>query len=433
MASVGVISRTAFGETSESPAPLGEPSRDVASRDPISRAATLPPLPAEYVTEEASFWHVGYHPSARERIRSVMPRLSEMRDELRMALGSDVLEDVEIRIAGLDAEMVRLTPREVAPPPTGAVFVEQHLVVVSAADAARRRSPKSRDGDSLPNGPTCSFGGREPKERVGARRRQHRGSRRKCWRRRRNERSEPQTARNHSVVVRRRVRDSLRARTRGDSRRNALSRPPPAGRCLTSRSWVSAWAAKTTKMLTRQTSSVSSARPTRAPALPAVVEKVSGGSDLDEAIATAFGSDRAGVDRAWRRDMAKRYGLFPVLALSLALWLALWVVGLVRRRRAIAASESTVARMRALRRNRILDADGVITITTRPSKRDAVASPHLVEGKRQHDAVYADRPAAGVGGDAPTRSRSTSPGEATPPKVIEVPKIEHDGDWHTLH
>ncbi len=428
MASVGAISRTAFGETPESPPPLGEPSRDVATRDPISRATQLPPLPAEYVTEEASFWRVGYHPSARERIRSVMPRLSEMRDELRVALGTDVLEDVEIRIAALDAAMVRLTPREVSPPPTGAVFFEQHLVVVSSAarpgadpqsletairyqmarlalsEAVNRNNSSARGGVSTEGHAENAGAGGAANAPI-----------------QRPHRTIPSWFEDAFATHFAREREATRAEALFlAAARGSLPHVSELGLGLGREDEENAYAADFVRFVSETNEGA---------ALPAVVEKVNGGSELDEAIAMALGSDRAGVDRAWRRDMAKRYGLFPVLALSLVLWLALWVVGLVRRRRAIAASESTVSRLRALRRSRVLDADGVITITTRPSKREAAASPHLVEGARQHDAVYADRPAAGVAGDAPTRRRDGAP----PPKVIEVPTIEHDGDRHTLH
>ena len=47
---------------------------------------------------------------ARERVRIMIPRLAEIRDELRTALGSAVLDNVDIRVAAVDAAISTLGP-----------------------------------------------------------------------------------------------------------------------------------------------------------------------------------------------------------------------------------------------------------------------------------------------------------------------------------
>ena len=423
----GAFSSTAFGNTPQPNSAAEERSKVSPEAPPEPRkSAAVPPLPAEYVTDDGGWLRVEYHPSAREKLRSVIPRMSEMRTELRAALGTEVLEELEIRVAALDAEMARLTPGEVTPTPRGAIFYEHHLIVLSAAT---RPGTSAQD---LETGVRYQMARLALSEAIA----------RRAVSQHRNEPSSGNAGSGGaSGTADRRTHGTIPAwfeeafathfaRERESSRAEALFLAAASGSLphvsglglgLGQVDDESAFAADFVRFVSETNEGA---------VLPLVVEKVSEGSELDDAIAAALSSDRSGVDRAWRSDMAKRYALFPVLALSLVLWIALWMVGLVRRRRTLAASESTVARLKAHRRSRATEADGIITITTRPAKRDSTTSPRRsVESPRQHDGVYADQPGAAASGDGPSRQG----GEASPHRAVEVEKIEHDGDWHTLH
>lgn len=491
-------------------AAAGEPVRgDTTSEQrPLRVTPSVPPLPAEYVTEDAGWLRIGYHPSARDRLRVVMPRLDEIRSELRAALGADVLDDVELRIAALDGEMVRLTPGEVAPPPAGEAFLEQRLVVLSAG---AKIGGEPQDLESAIRYQLARLALAEAVARPSASDAAGAGGARSSDREERSTAAIPRWfeegfathfSRSHEAS---RAESLLLAWVRDD-----LPHVADLGSGAASSDRQAAFAADFVRFVsdTRERG-----------ALPEVVEKLRRGTELDEAVAEALGSDRVGVDRAWRSDMARRYALFPVIALSVVLWLALWIVGLVRRRRAIAASESTAARLRALRRSRASDA-GPLLIVSR-ARRDLAASEDeealddaplargvLADGPRvdalrpsrdrvdrlRADGVSADggrsdrlddagigaeraegsrteggdgrsrdgaaidpiRPdglesdAAGASARAraehgageagsnarasstergPSGSREGRAGEAR----VDVPKIEHDGDWHTLH
>lgn len=100
-----------------------------------------PGLPPAYLLYEGEGVSVAYHPAARERVRALLPRLESMRDRLRATLGAHVLEQVEIRVAALSAEMAHLSPGDTAARSRVAVFRAQKLVVVTAEE--------SQDGDGL--------------------------------------------------------------------------------------------------------------------------------------------------------------------------------------------------------------------------------------------------------------------------------------------
>jgi hypothetical protein len=131
--------------------------------------------------------------------------------------------------------------------------------------------------------------------------------------------------------------------------------------------------------------------------LPSLVSGIKGGMPFERALETAFGSRATTIDRAWREDAARRYAFFPVVLLGLIVWLAISVVARLRRRWARAASQPRA------------DCAGGRTrrIRARWAPRQRVSDP-------DSDAVR--------DGTVPSRRDE-----------IEVPKVEHDGRWHTLH
>jgi hypothetical protein len=120
-----------------------------------------------------------------------------------------------------------------------------------------------------------------------------------------------------------------------------------------------------------------------------LVERVQTGQPFDGALADAYGTDLRKLEFQWREDIAKRYTFWPVLASSSVLWVAacgILVLGYVRKRR---RNRATLARWE--------HEDGLQAAPYRDLGEDVSAVP---------DAIKA---ASGL------------------------PKVEHEGGWHTVH
>ncbi|MEP7126489.1 MAG: hypothetical protein ABJE95_36495 [Byssovorax sp.] len=133
--------------------------------------------------------------------------------------------------------------------------------------------------------------------------------------------------------------------------------------------------------------------------LAELTSRLRGGAPWKDALDASAGAD-PGLELAWRKAMARRYSFFPVLFGSLLLWMVVAGVVLVRRARA--------------RR-----------------RRDDVATRRETSERRARIARAAARRAPqGPRGDRVLDDEALH--EATPPDP-EVPRVEHDGRWYTLH
>jgi hypothetical protein len=128
----------------------------------------------------------------------------------------------------------------------------------------------------------------------------------------------------------------------------------------------------------------------------ALVERVREGQPFDRALSEAYDVDLRKLEYQWREDMAKRYTFAPILASGSLLWvgaLAVLVVGYGRKRRRDRATLARWEQEDTLREARL-------RVSVEPAP-----VPDDVGGHRM-------------------------PPKTTPPGL---PKIEHDGGWHTLH
>jgi hypothetical protein len=134
----------------------------------------------------------------------------------------------------------------------------------------------------------------------------------------------------------------------------------------------------------------------------ALVRELQNGRTLDQAAREAYGVDLVTLEHEWREDVAKRYTFWPVLCSGTVVWMG--VIGLFvmawRKRRA--RSRATLARW------------------ARDEARDADLR-RLEENARIH--IVLQR--------APGAVATPLPAAAT--LEIDVPRIQHDGTWHTLH
>jgi hypothetical protein len=130
------------------------------------------------------------------------------------------------------------------------------------------------------------------------------------------------------------------------------------------------------------------------PRFVALVRELREGRKLESALASAYDGELDQVERRFRKELARRYSFVPVLAGATALWVFVATAVVIRRRR------------RAAQRAQAADERRALGAAARLAALDPPA-PHLP----QEDDDLA---------------------KAMPPDP-EVPKVEHDGRWYTLH
>lgn len=142
----------------------------------------------------------------------------------------------------------------------------------------------------------------------------------------------------------------------------------------------------------------------------ALFARIRAGQAFDSAVADAYGVEVDVLESQWREDVAKRYTFWPVFFSSSAVWMVamgLFVWGWRRRKRrdqeTFARWDREEAAAEAARR-----AEAAALLAAVPDPEDAVPRMHVVVA----------------------RSRSRTPMPSAPE---EIPKVEHDGSWHTLH
>jgi hypothetical protein len=145
-----------------------------------------------------------------------------------------------------------------------------------------------------------------------------------------------------------------------------------------------------------------------------LISRLRDGETMDSALLNSYGAETATLENEWRNEVSKRYTFYPVLFSGSLIWVAtlgLFAVGWRKKRRKAAATlalwEKEEAAEDEARRRVILRAD-----PSGPAPR-----VHIVLAQNQTD----DGPAA-----LPPVALHRLP-------EIEVPKVEHDGQWHTLH
>jgi hypothetical protein len=134
----------------------------------------------------------------------------------------------------------------------------------------------------------------------------------------------------------------------------------------------------------------------------ALIQELKEGNTLDASVTSAYGVDLKTLEHEWRQDVAKRYTFWPILLSGTGVWagvLVLFVWGWRRRR---ARGRATLERW-----------------AREEAREDQLRK--MRDNARVH-IVLARSP------EGPSDALPAS----TPPE-IEVPRIEHDGRWHTLH
>jgi hypothetical protein len=142
----------------------------------------------------------------------------------------------------------------------------------------------------------------------------------------------------------------------------------------------------------------------------AMLRRVRSGQPFASAMADAYGFEVYGVgenslEDEWRRDVAKRYSFWPVLVSGSMVWvgaLGLFVVGYFRRRKQQRVTLDRWAVEEAAERQ--------------PTPAQAAAGRmHIVLAPKEGSA------------------ETVVPEFKKPTRDLDVPKVEHEGSWHTLH
>jgi hypothetical protein len=141
----------------------------------------------------------------------------------------------------------------------------------------------------------------------------------------------------------------------------------------------------------------------------AMLRRVRGGQTFERAMLDSYGFDAYGLgvnslEDEWRREVAKRYSFWPVLLSGSMVWvgaLGLFVVGYYRKRKQQRVTLDRWAVEEA--QQQAVEEQG------------AAGRMHIVIAPKEV-------PVEGV-----------VPGLERASREVEVPKVEHDGSWHTLH
>jgi hypothetical protein len=349
----------------------------------------LPPPPASFNTYDAGWIRFSYPPDTRERLEPLIAEADSFRRELSERLGQQVLDRVHVYVARTPGEMSTLAPSG-APYPryaSGVAYSELGLVLLTIASQHPGERHDLLEVFKHELAHVALF------DAIGKR---HAVPR---WF---NEGFAVHASGESSVA---RLQTLWTATLSG----NLL----PLGRLQggfpadgATAGVAYAQSADIVRFLMRQSDT------SRFVALMARLRR---GEDFESALKDAYGLDRASLEYEWREDVARRYSFWPVFFSGSIVWMGvigLFAMGWRRRRQKARTTLAKWSREEAaLDRARAAEAR---------ARELAEGGPTV--GDRVH-IIFPVHPSARPGAESPSRSGSPTP----------VPKVEHDGNWHTLH
>jgi hypothetical protein len=345
-------------------------------------ALTLPRPPSGFNSYSGDWIRFSYPPGLRERVQPLIDSADRVRSELGARLGQHVLDHVIVYVARTPGEMASLAP-EGAPFPryaSGVAYPEIGLVLITVSPVY----PNDRHelGEIFQH----ELAHLALDEAV-------RGGPLPRWF---NE-GFAVFASGESSFPRL---NTLWLATLGDDllKLNELERTFPADPSTASIAYAEA--ADIVRFLVRRQDQHRFSR---------MIEMLRAGRPFAVALEHAYGIDPTQLEYEWRDDVSKRYTFWPVLFSGSVVWfgaLGLFVWGYRRRRR----QHHKV--LRRWEQEEALEAQ---------RERAARQLPLVAPNGPVH-IVFSTRPPP----------RPVAPPVA-PPSEVEIPKIEHDGRWHTLH
>lgn len=145
-----------------------------------------------------------------------------------------------------------------------------------------------------------------------------------------------------------------------------------------------------------------------------LISRLRDGETMDSALLNSYGEETSTLESEWRDEVAKRYTFWPVLFSGSLIWagtLGLFALGWRKKRR---KARATLARWKT---EEALEDEARSRIPLRVDPAAPAPRVHIVLAQGQNEDVPTALPPAAL------------------PRLpeIEVPKVEHDGQWHTLH
>lgn len=146
-----------------------------------------------------------------------------------------------------------------------------------------------------------------------------------------------------------------------------------------------------------------------------LVSRLRDGETMDGALLNSYGEETATLESEWRDDVTRRYAFFPALGSGSLIWagtLGLFALGWRKKRK---KAQATLARWQ---REEAAEDELRKRLALRVDTSGSSPRVHIVLARNQAD--------------------DTAP-PSVPPQMlqklpdVEVPKVEHDGQWHTLH
>ena len=335
-------------------------------------AIAIPPLPETDQVRDLGWLRVAYPPSAHERVQPLLDDANDVKARLADELGQPVLTRlVEVRIARSPEDMASLAPSEIPPPNYASAVALPGLRLILLS----MRAPVSEEGTDLGELFRHELAHIALDDAVGSKHVP-------LWF---NE-GFAVHASNESPIA------------RAETLSNAsiwktivplkdLDRSFPADSYEVSVAYAES--ADFVRYLLRQADRARFA---------AAIDRTRRGQEFEHALTDAYGTDTRRLEYEWREELAKRYTFWPVLLSGSVIWVLVigaLAVGMLRKK---GRDRRTFERWEREEREEAEEA----------ARRAAITA-----------AIHSDPP--------------PPPAEALRPMTPSVPKIEHDGNWHTLH
>jgi hypothetical protein len=342
----------------------------------------LPPIPPSFNTFDGGWIHIAYPPSTRGRVQSLIREADSIRAELSERFGQHVLSSVHVRVARTPGEMTTLAP-EGAPYPkyaSGVTYPEIRLVLLTLTPV---EANSLSDIDEIFRHELAHVA---LADAIGE---DHRVP---WW-----------------------FNEGLAVHLSGESsllRLKTLSTATLAGHLMPldrldggfpsdgiAAELAYAESADVVRFLLRHEDRAR---------FPALIGRIRAGQSFAAALHDSYALDLPSLEYEWREEVAKRYSFFPVFFSGSLVWtgvLVLFVLGWRRKRQRSRETLERWAREEAfaeLRRARA---------STPPTPRVHILLPGAQQPEQPEIPVL--RPPALPDSD--------------------VPKVEHEGQWHTLH
>lgn len=373
------------------PGPIDTPD---LQRDDIT-LLPVPSLPPDFEAADKGWIRFAYPASERDRVQPIIDVASDARGALSSELGVDVLDHVDVRVARTPTELRAIAPRVIAPAhrTTAVAYVRARMIVLSIEAAQPSDMPDLTDMFRHELAHLALF------DAV-------RGQPLPTW----FQEGYASHASGQSAILRTATlwRAVLADRLQPVADLDRASPAQPVADSATS-----AQAAEFVEFLVRR------GEPR---AFTTLIDRVAVGEPFDLATKAAYASNARGLEFEWREQLRKRYrhtllllGIASLSLLALAAMAWSWRRHRLRSQRAERRCAPAQAVSDSMSDDTLPEVRRIKLIPRPPSPPPFDTAPGTPARQGQPDALESPVP------DSPVVARS------------EIPKVEHDGLWHTLH